>query len=301
MNKSYLYIILFALLCFGCRPEAEWSDDSDTEIEMQANTISAGYIECTFSTDHDAYYLISIEPARAGYDPMAHQKQFMMLALDSANVAYLSWRNKLLRAGQTTIAPFSSHCLQYGTTQHFFTGLTPDSDYWVFAFLVNPDTMKPIGKLNLYPIHTAAQSVVDIHFEYRVDGTWDYIYPVDSFGIINSHFPYLATTRDSLEIEGDGYSAVRQYFYSWVTAQFNSPERARVFYGVQVIENDGLQSHLVFEQGHTYFTAIFGFDGTLKHGVIYRFRWEGETTQYFFAESDSANIFRSNSYLPTHF
>lgn len=290
MSKNYLHLLLITLILFSCKPEAKWSEDIDTKIDIDIRMISAGYIECNFTTNKDAYYMISIEYVREGYDPMAHQKQFMTLALDSANVVYLAWRNQLLLNGEINIAPFSSHSLQYGTTKHFFTGLQPDRDYWLFAFVVNPETMTPMGRLHLETIRTTEESVVDIHFEYRVKDNWDYIYPVNSVGIIHSDFPYIATTRDSLEIHTDDYQSVQNYFLNWMSEQFLNSKQAKVFYGVQVTENNGENSHLIFEDGHTYYTAICGFDGTFKQSAIYKFKWYKEDTDYFFVETDSANI-----------
>ncbi len=289
MNKYYRIILLLIFAAYGCRPEAKWTTETDVQIKMDINIVSAGYVECTFSTNKDTYYLIAIEEARENYDPITHQKQFMMLALDSANVDYLAWRNNLYRKGEFNVASFASHSLQYGTTKHYFTGLYPDRDYWVYAFVVNPITLEPVGKLNLVLIHTTEESIVDIHFEYRVKGNWDYIYPVDSLGNILSNFPYIATTRDSLERSEYGFS-IPIVLINWMAECFINPQSADPHYGVTAMENDGDRSHLVFEEGHTYYTGICGFDGLFKQATIYKFVWNGEDTQYLFVDTDSANI-----------
>ena len=142
---------------------------------MSIKTVSAGFIECDFSTNVEAYYLIACVEAVEGENPLDHAKQFMTLALDSANVEYLTWRNKLLKEGEFNIAPFASHSLQYGPVTHFFTGLLPESDYWVYAFVVNPQTLQPAGKLYFERVTTLDESIMDVHFEYRIKGRWDYI------------------------------------------------------------------------------------------------------------------------------
>ena len=183
----FLSIFIFQFSISSCNPEAPWVVD-DVTIEMSAQNVSAGFIEYNFHPNKDAYYLISCMPANELVDPFNHSKQFMILALDSANTAYIQWRNGLLREGEFNIAPFASHCLQYGPITHFFTNLTPDTDYWVFAFVVNPETLKPVGKLFIETVRTTAESIMDVHFDYRVRGIWDYIYPLDPDDKINSKF-----------------------------------------------------------------------------------------------------------------
>jgi len=295
MNRHYFYIFLLqiVLLC-ACEPEAKWTD-KDIEVNISVKNISAAFIECDFSTNKDTYYLIAIEPIKKGIDPMAHQKQFMMLALDSANVEYIIWRNQLLQNGEFNIAPFSSHALRYGNTHHFFTGLDKDTDYWIYAFAVNPETLEPISKLHLMTVRTAKRSTMDVHFEYRVKGNWDYIYPVDGNGKIVTGFPYIATTRDSIELAEDTLLTPEivsptEYFIILLAGQFEYPDYSRIFYGVQAIENDGINSYLTFEEGHTYYTCIGGFDGNFRQIALYKFVWNGPKTNYYFNESDDANL-----------
>ena len=292
MNKSRLYIVFFALMALlGCNPEAKWETKNVT-IQMSIETVSAGFIECSFSTNKDAYYLIAIEPAQEGVNPMDHQKQFMTLALDSANVRYLAWREKLLKEGEFNVAPFSSHALQYGSVNHFFTGLLPGEEYWVYAFVVDPVKMKPEGTLLLTSITTTDESIIDVHFDYRVKGEWDYIYPLDTNGNIYSRFPYIATTRDSLDLDSMEIKPV-DYFVIWALAQFLDPSQTEAYYGVKAIENDGEGSYTVFEEGHTYYTAFCGFDGSFKQLTVYKFFWTAGC-EYYFTDTDSTNLARMN-------
>lgn len=291
MNRTHVIILLLlALLSWSCDPNAYWVNDEGLKVQMTVETVSAGFVECSFSTDKEAYYLISIEKVSDDYDPLTHQKQFMMLALDSANLQYLAWRNRLLKEGEFNIAPFSSHSLKYGPTKHFFTALTPETDYWVFAFAVNPETLQPISTLTIQKVRTTAESVIDAHFEYRVKGAWDYIYPVDSKGNILANFPYIATTRDSAELGGDPKYAPYIFFIEWTYMMHEVPEMAKIRYGVQVVENDGLNSYLAFEENHTYYTFISSYDGYMTDSTIYRFVWQGDSTNYYFVDTDPANI-----------
>lgn len=287
LNLKSQIVLLLVIILSSCNPEAPWSTEN-VEIYMEIQTISAGFVECSFSTNKEAYYLINIEEAKEGVNPLERQKQFMMLVLDSVNLDYLIWRNDLLNDGEINIAPFSSYALQYGEVNHFFTGLLPNTDYWVYAFVVNPEKLTPEGKLYFTTLTTPEESIMDIHFDYRVKGYWDYIYPIDSTGNINAHFPYISTTRDSLELAQDSLVLTPQlYFKAWMLYQFLVPDSARVLFGVSPFENDGIGTHLAFEEGHTYYTAIAGFDGSFKQATLYKFTWYGDSTNYYFTEDQN--------------
>ena len=134
---------------------------------------------------------------------------------------------------------------------------------------------------------------MDIHFDYRVKGKWDYIYPVDTSGNIYGRFPYIATTRDSLSLVDEAfdtdYMAV-SYFGIWALERFLYPDSAEVLYGVHAVENNGWQSFTTFEEGHTYYTALSGYDGGFKHLTIYRFTWTGDSCSFYLRDTDPQNI-----------
>ena len=281
-----LSILIFQFSFSSCNPEAKWETEN-VEIKIQVQTVSAAFIRCSFSTNKEAYYLIACEPAKKDLDPMSYQKQFMTLALDSANVEYLSWRHEQLLDGEFNIAPFASHMLQYGVTSHFFTNLRPNTDYWIYAFVVNPDKLEPAGKLFLETVTTKLVSVMDVHFEYRVRGYWDYIYPLNPDGKINNRFPYLTATQDSAYLTDYEGQTPEVYFSElfYAYAEFNRHEDIR--YGVQVVENNGIDANVCFIEGHTYYTAIAAFDGVLGNNVIYKFTWTGEEYEAYFRDEDS--------------
>lgn len=280
-------LTVIALCAISCNPESQY-ETKDVAITISPSTISAAYIECSFTTDKEAYYLIACEPAQPGVNPMEHQKPFMMLALDSANTEYINWRHDQLTAGEFNIAPYSSHCLQYGNIDHFFTNLIPDTDYWIYAFVVEPEKIQPAGKLFMQKVRTKKTSVVDVHFEYRIRGYWDYIYPLNPDGKINNHFPYLAATVDSLTLVNDwGGISPEQYFTDYFQAIADVNAKDQIRYGVQVVYNDGYNTKELFELGHTYYTAIVSFDGRIGFDVIYRFTWTGEEMEAYFKPTQS--------------
>lgn len=297
---SGLVIIALVTLSFAfssCNPEAKWETEG-VEVKISVEDISAGFVECHFTPNKDAYYLIDLCEPWPDYNPVYNSKQFMQLALDSAYADYLSWRNKLLRAKEFNVAPFSSHSLQYGEKHHFFTGLLSEEDYWLFAFPVDPVSMQPAGPLNLIPIKTLSDSKIDVHFEYRVYGKWDYIYPVDSLGKIYDHFPYICITRDSAELAATDSITTEEeavlYFVFWCMDKFLDRTKANVKYGVYADKKDGIQAEVEFEEGHTYYTGISGYDGSFRQATIYRFKWTGDSCQYYFHDTDSANITNLN-------
>ena len=291
VNSSILLLLIpySLLLTPSCNPEARW-ETKDVEITMNVKNVSAGFVECDFKTNKEAYYYVNIIPVRAGYDPMSQQKQFMTLELDEANMEYIRWRNILLQEGEFTVAPFASHSLQYGDVEYFFTGLDPDTDYWIYAFVVNPEKMEPVGKLNLVRVRTTEESTMDIHFSYRIKGAWSYIYPLDEKGNINTHFPYLSNTIDSLELKDLGYDDPIMYGVDWILYFFVHPEDADINYGVKAVCNDGWSTFTEFMEGHTYYTVISGFDGIYENSTLYKFTWTGESCRYLFYDTDSANI-----------
>ena len=285
----FLSMCVLLLAFTSCNPEAKWTT-SNVDITIDVKTVSAGFVECSFSSSKDAYYLIAIEPIRADEaDPMTRQKQFMTLALDSANLKYIEWRYSLLKEGEFNIAPFASHSLQYGAINHFFTNLKPNTAYWLYAFVVNPKELQPEGKLFLTTVVTTETSIMNIHFDYRVKGYWNYVYPLDNMENIYSRFPYVATTQDSVIIKETGLEP-EKYFSNWLSDLLDNNLPAKLLYGVQAVENDGINSALLFEAGHTYYTAIVGFDGYWDNNVVYKFHWEGEQTEYYFIDEDYHHI-----------
>ena len=287
----FLSIFIFQFSIPSCKPEAPWTT-KNVELNMDIKTVSAGFIECDFSTNKNAYYLIAIEEARDDYNPMAHQKEFMMLALDSANTEYIQWRHSLLKSGETNIAPFSSQGLQYGDVNHFFTGLWFEQKYWVYAFIVDPDKMQPVGKLYLQTVTTKFESIIPLRFDYRVKGDWDYIYPLDSTsGTINAHFPYITMTMDSVDVDkaiaDEGFITTPQEYFSLRLLYLSThPKEVDVLYGVSTKYHDGFEEY-EFEQGHTYYTFIGGYDFSIRQSTLYKFRWEGEKTNLYFSLKDN--------------
>lgn len=282
----YLFVILAAAMLAACNSEAPYSLSPDTVVNIDVLQVSAGYAEVEFSTDRDAYYLASFEKVDPEVDPMKIQKQYMQLALDYAYMEYINWRYNLLSQGlpMHQIATFKDHSLGYGTLRGFAHFLDPNTDYWVYAFAVNPKENKPVSSLYIKKIHTEPFSKVECRFRYRIKDTWDYVYPVNPKGEIINDFPYAGAIMDSLTVRRrvQGWSEDKQNPGSFFADSLASliadrVEDERIKTGVLARNNRaGYDGHdFEFEEGVTYYAAFAGVDGGLRPGQnsIYRFVW----------------------------
>ena len=284
-NMRRLLPILLCAIFAACNPDAVAYTEG-IEITIDVEQVSAGFAQVRFSANKEAYYLISIQPTQEGIDPQKIAKTFMLLSLDSAYADYLYWRNKQLQQHIPFVADFPSHSLQYGNIKHFFTLLRPNTEYWVYAFVVDPNTNKPAGKLFLETITTDSTSRIPVQFEYRIDGYWDYIYPKDSMGEIISTIPWVGETIDSVSIREGGWNSPGEYFFERFKHVYHE-DYERILYGIYAHENNGVSdgtSATYFKEGTTYYTAMAALDAPLKFPLprniynIYRFTWIGETT-----------------------
>ncbi|MBR5442904.1 MAG: hypothetical protein IKV22_00780 [Paludibacteraceae bacterium] len=285
-----VWIISFS----ACNPEVV-AHTKDVEITIDVEQVSAGFAQVRFSTNKEAFYLISIQPTQEGVDPQKIAKTFMLLSLDSAYADYLYWRNKQLQQHIPFVADFSSHSLQYGDIKHFFTLLQPGTEYWIYAFVVDPNTNKPAGKLFLETITTDSTSTIPLQFEYRVDGYWDYIYPVDSTGEVVSTIPWVCETIDSITIREGGWRVPGEYFFSRFKDVYYE-DYERILYGIYAHNNDGVgdgTSSTYFQEGVTYYTGMAALDAPLVFPLprhiynIYRFTWHGDSTNLYLTPAQS--------------
>ena len=285
-----MWIISFS----ACNPEVV-AHTEGVEISIDVEQVSAGFAQVRFSTNKEAFYLISIQPTQEGVDPQKIAKTFMLLSLDSAYADYLYWRNRQLQQHIPFVADFSSHSLQYGNIKHFFTLLQPGTEYWIYAFVVDPRTNKPSGKLFLETITTDSTSTIPLQFEYRVDGYWDYIYPVDSTGEIVSTIPWVCETIDSITIREGGWRVPGEYFFERFKNVYYE-DYERILYGIYAHENDGVgdgTSATHFQEGVTYYTGMAALDAPLVFPLprhiynIYRFTWRGDSTSFYLTPAQS--------------
>ena len=292
--RAYVVLLAAVGLC-ACDPNAK-AYTKRIEIDINVQNISAGFVQVEFSTNREAFYLVSMQPAKEGINPQEIAKTFMLLALDSAYLDYLRWRNEELQNLVPFVADFSSHSLQYGTTNRTFCYLQPDTDYWIFAFGVDPESNKPFGQLFLKTVTTKQKSVLTMDFQYRVRGEWDYVYPKDTTGEIISDVPWIGMTVDSASLRDEGeYRVPGEFFVQAFQAYYGIKMDQMIFYGVVAHQNngdDGGTEGTKFEEGHTYYSAFAILDGPISFPPpetrydIYRFTWHGDSTDLFFTHED---------------
>ncbi|MGN0189112.1 MAG: hypothetical protein ACI395_06315 [Candidatus Cryptobacteroides sp.] len=298
MRRIVPIIPFVALLAAACSTEAVYNT-KDVTLTLEIRQVSAGFCEAYFRTDKDAYFYVAAEEAREGVDPLSMEKQFKTLSLDLAYKNYINWRYEHLLKGEPHIAEFSSHSLQYVEQDYFFNDLKPDTDYWIYGFVVDPKTNSPCGDLILQTIHTKVSSEIEVWFEYRINGTWDYIYPLDTSGNLNFFLPWVGETVDSVHLRDVlKVTTPGDYFISrFKTLQENG--EANIFYGMYAHNNDGIgdgTSHTLFEEGHTYYTALSSFDGPIifsgpyKNYNIYKFKWVAGMDCVFDRDDDTLGV-----------
>lgn len=291
----YTIILASAMMSLSsCNPEAKAVSGQKVKVTIEPQITSSGFMNVRFSTNTEAYYHIGILPVAEAPDltNSTNAKSFMALMLDQAYADFLYWRSGLLMEGTPYVAEFASHSLQYGTVDHSFTLLTPDTDYLIYAFPVNVSANKPDGRLFLQRVSTSKTSAYeDMQFIYRVRGYWDYIYPTSSSGSVLADAPWGGATRDSLWLRELGeYASVHAYFSELFSAYQLFQANDLLHFGIYVHNNDGFgdgSSDTFFEEGHTYYTALALMDGYLsqKASAIYKFTWHGEQTQLLFDSS----------------
>ena len=298
-NKIHIFLAAVGILMFtSCDPDVLAISGKEVKIDIRAGVISSGFMQFTFSPSRDGYYHIGIVRAEEAPDSTspASVKSFMALQLDRAYAEYMDWRVSLLEQNVQPVAEFPTHSLQYGAMEYNFTLLKPDTKYMVYAFPVNAKTNKPDGRLFTCFVSTEPKSSFeDLQFEYRVRGYWDYVYPVhkshqsDSYELM-SFVPWVGATVDSLNLVERNYGSPKAYFNETFTEYVLYEERERIHFGIDVRNNNGFNSGTsttVFQTGHTYYTGLTLMDGYLSQETlsIYKFRWENDSTQYFFTDS----------------
>ena len=216
-------------------------------------------------------------PVNDEYDPINKADQFMTLMVDSLYIDYLDWRYDYLKNQEDYVADFASHSLQYGDSEKYFQNLRPDTDYWIYAFVVDPGTKEPFDQLWLTTVHTGSEAAFRAWFDTRVQGSYFYMYPRDGEnGEILETVPYTGGIVDALDlvedipwpldIEGklDKYSeraydlAVDYGILSNIT-----------YTGVKQIDYAGR-----FKTGHIYYIIIGELQGGIVNRAYYRFTYD---------------------------
>lgn len=275
MKKISVIFALLALMLGSCSTEAKYGEKAT--IDIQVKQVGAGFCEVCYIPSEVTWYYAGIIEISNGYNPAAaNKKNFMNLTLDEAYMEYIIWRHEMLSAGVPFIADFASHALSYGDLDRFELYLKPGTDYLLYCYVVNPETNKPVGNLYTKQIRTLASSELSVHYDYRIKGQWDYVYPKNEHGVIVEDVPWIGFTRDEQEVAASGLSA-KEFFTQLYNQQLSSKEGS-VFRGMYAHNNNGFgdgTSSTLFQEGHTYYTAVMTFDGALSDLNLFKFTWTG--------------------------
>lgn len=279
MKKIILHIT-FALIAVvtasSCDTRAAYSTEG-VFIDMKILQMGSGFCEVEFTPSADAWYYVDVKPVSHDIDPQDYKAEFMSLALDGAYMRYIEWRHDQLIQLTPYVADFASHSLRYRKTDYYFYYLEPDTDYWLFAFVVDPKTNEPSGDLFCQTVHTKAKSELDVTMLYKLSGSWDYGYPLDKkTGNLTTDVPWIGITYDSEDIADEMAVMTPDQFFGQCYDNLRVNSNANIFRGIYAHDNDGVgdgTSPTLYEEGHTYYTCMATFDGAFGQHVIYKFTW----------------------------
>ena len=276
MKRIALVLAALLLLLAGCKTESKYHL-LGVKFEIEIATVTKGYVHAYFYPSTVAYYVTGCMPVNDWYDPVNKPDQFMTLMVDSLYVEYLDWRYDYLKNQEDYIADFASHSLQYGDSERYFQDLQPDTDYWVYAFVVDPGTKEPFDQLWLTTVRTDSLSAYRAWFDTRVQGSYFYMYPREAEdGAILETVPYTGGIVDALDlvedipwpldIEGklDKYSE-RAYE---LAVDYGILDDI-TYTGVKQINYAGR-----FKSGHIYYIIIGELQGGIVNRAYYRFSYD---------------------------
>lgn len=304
-SKILMILPVFMLLMATCNTKAPYKIKK-VSVDFQVLEVGAGYATVKTSTSGYAYYTTGICELDSNQAlPYTDEHHFMTMCLDELYIWYLTWRHDLLEQGVPYIASFDDHALTYGTVTHNISRLVPGQTYFIYGFVVDPKLREPVGNLYYKTFTCSDSSNRWVNFDYRVDHSWDFVYPLDMTDEIYSSHPYMVSTvsqRDLLKYFGsdtvgtDGHNKPAWYFYNeMLEYYYTSSDDDKICYGVYTMNHNTLMvdsDFIAFEPGETYYTGIFSADGMLKCDKfqVYKFTWQPEMQQDFSYKKDNIGM-----------
>lgn len=283
--KKLLYIILACMAFVSCETEAP-SSTEPTPLNVTVSGIEsfAAYVTVD-PEDVRAYYVSSVMKTEQ-YNSLEYaDSHYMMLVIDSLYANYLVWRHSYLRDNTTYFADFKSHCLLRGTTTSFYGRLTPETDYIILSFCVNPISMQPMGKLQKSYFRTTELDTVSVS-PMQID-----LY-VDMYEEKNA-YKCLASARPSI----DGKPTKNPYFVGFISEEdlvanyandlknyvayysdwINSDEKIYTQEVLSDIYMDNLDKAHLFEPGKAYYLFAAPLYTWSKSIFYLRFTYKPDT------------------------
>ena len=154
---------LVASLCvLSCsyKPEVK---GVDTSFEISVSELKGTQLRVSVVPSNDIcwYYfdVVSLSDYEEYLRESGNDQKLMQSVIDSAYTLYKDlvevYRDYL---GAKYVGDFDDIALYFGTNSLYFTGLTPETDYYVICFSIDPVNRKPVGPLNKYRFRTTAIS-----------------------------------------------------------------------------------------------------------------------------------------------
>lgn len=256
MKKSSVIAILAFAIAAGsaisCSDKAEFiSGYTPIKISVENNAIRATQLKVSIEPENDKVYYFCDVVEKSVHTPGQGDLRFMQLTLDSLYRDYIDWRYQLLRENANYVAPFSSHCLSYGKDYRIFLNLKPNTNYYVYAYCVNPETNQPIGGLYTLPIKTTEVKPSTMTFTWERKGTHVAVTPS------NDEELYIWDVVEE-EMLTEWYdSDPEEYLKEYVEA----------YIAMDMLRDDICQSitgfnfDYMFQEGGTYYFIVAGYDG----------------------------------------
>lgn len=268
--KRTVLFALAAILLVSCEAELKTiSRPVDIKLEINQSTLKATkvYINASPAKDLVWYYWDVIKCSEFDNKKQTDY-QFMDLAIDGAFVDYMRWRHDKLEAAVPFISNFASHSLSYGPTSYYFTGLEPDTEYYVYAFCVNSDTNKPIGDIHLKKFKTNPNPSPDYRNPMVIDFevNCDEVMVVPSVEGLQDYYIWsLVDVRDLEPYDGNLEKYVVE-FIDEMTRLGNL--RYMMVKGID-------KQYMRFEDGAEYILVAGAYDANFEKNLyVRRFKWE---------------------------
>lgn len=278
MRKSGVILAaVLLLIAAGCTTKSKYHLFG-VKFDIDVNEVTRGYIHVNFRPSTVAHYVTGCMKVNDDYDPVEKSEQFMTLMVDSLYQDYLKWRYDYLKNQIDYIADFASHSLQYGDSEKYFQDLEPDTDYWVYAFVVDPYSKEPFDDLWLLTVHTDSLAAYRAWFDTRFQGNYLYLYPREyEGGPILEDIPYTAAILDSLEVMYS-YTDPGEPFIDKLNAYSDHVfEVAKKFDILETFSYTGVRQVEFgnsWASGNSYYIFMAEIQGDLCNRAYYRFVYD---------------------------
>jgi len=253
--------------CVKTSPEYTTSG-TRINITVDEKALSATRIKVNFALDNDKNYYYCDIMLRSTYAVKEDNAKFMQLVLDSVYTDYVNWRYDYLKKDEEYIASFSSHCLWYGNDYWEFSGLTPDTEYTLFSFCVNPDTKQPVGELFYVYVKTPSVKESSLTFNFYCD--LDITKPTYTVEPSNDSEPFFADYIEADYIneyyQGDLNKYVQEYIKSF--------DEISEYMGYDVLSTSCYKKSqnlvIQYPKFTKYYMYAFGYDGVVTTDLFYK-------------------------------